>query len=823
MSHFKKLFLTVIVAVGTFCALLVQTTPQVRQDEADQRIQREVVERTLSFLSYSYHRATQRRLAVSLASSSHELVQVLNGRGGTRAVEAVLEQAERATGTVIHASALLDIGGEVVARLDESALFADSPSEWPELSTVLTGAPVDGSLRYHAGMTTFVATAPIRNQQGQVIGALAIAEVLDQQSVETWSAETDTDIVLFSDGSPIVSTLSEPAVVQAADTVLVQIAADPSEYLGSRYRPDSVHVVRVGQSLLGLTAVQLQDPFSPSATSPLGVLLIHKGQAPSTAILSQMDAVATLPPKQVWLTVLTALILLIAGWILGDLRPRYERTKAPTPEHTAVAPGAAAPPKLDDTPQDGDDATDAEPVTRREFTDSFSGVGFHTEPTRPTPAEPDPPQTDFYSESEAEDEDEDEDQDEDIAGVLPEGSTLDEDGPAESEDEIDAVLNPRGRTGPFGVAPAAAGKARRTKRRKPPAVMPTMDDVLPELAAELAAAREAVEAKVGEPEVAEKPNPFAPVDNQGATRPVVHPVNEVARLFSPWDSAEKDLNSKASDRRPSQPNEGATTGEAGKLTADELAMIDDSGLYRSSMIPDALRALGPTQPGWQDAGLETRPPANTGGTEEIRWGNMESDLELPEPLANQSGASPIAAEGDQPHAEEDSTQAIGSAAWSASVGQDNQTESTAETGWSEDADPAPIAPDLSDTASSPWDTDLAEKPAQTESLGSSAWTNSLGGEVRQNGDVERGHTQPTPASLSDSSIETDPLTKLYDEFVTTRRQCGESVDSVSFAGFKRKISKTETAVRDRFDCDEVRFEIYVKGGRAAIKATPVHH
>jgi len=277
------------------------------------------------------------------------------------------------------------------------------------------------------------------------------------------------------------------------------------------------------------------------------------------------------------------------------------------------------------------------------------------------------------------------------------------------------------------------------------------------------------------------------------------------------------------DRRPSQPSDAASTGEAGKLTADELAMIDDSGLYRSSMIPDALRALGPTQPGWQDAGLETRSSTQTSGTEEIRWGNMESDLELPEPLGAESGANPVASEDNPSPEEEDNTQAIGSAAWAASVGQDNQGESTAETGWSEDADPAPIAPDLSDAAGSPWDTNLSDEPAQTESLGSSAWTNSLRGEVRGNGEAERGHTQPTPASLSDSSVETDPLTKLYDQFVSTRRECGESVDSVSFAGFKRKISKTETAVKDRFECDEVRFEIYVKGGRAAIKATPVHH
>ncbi len=818
MSHLKKLFLTVIVAVGTFCALLVQTTPQVRQSEAEQQIQREVVERTLSFLSYGHHRATQRRLAVSLAAGSHELVQVLNGRGGTSAVEAVLEQAQRPTGTVIQASALLDVGGEVVARLDENAVFADSPSQWPELTTVLTGAPVDGSLRYHGGTITFVATAPIRNQQGQVIGALAIAELLDQQSVNSWSAEAGTDIVVFADGLPILSTVTEPAVVQAVDTILVQVAADPAEYLGSRYRPDSVQLVSAGENLVGITAVQLQDPFSPSVSSPLGVLLVHSGPAPSSAILSQVDSVANLPPKQVWLTILSALILLIAGWILGDLRPAHERRhQAPlgTAEVPAVAPPQASP---EPPPEPIEDPVEEEPPANREFTDSFSGVGFHSEPTKPTAPEDESEPEEFYSKEEAEGEDEDGDEPAPSAQA-----SSDEDGPAESEDEIDAVLNPRGRTGPFGAPPASSGKVRRAKRGKAPVSMPTMDDVLPELAAELAAAREAVEAKVAEPGAAKKPNPFTPVDNQGATRPVVHPVNEVARLFSPWDSAEKDQNSKMADRRPSQPSDAASTGEAGKLTADELAMIDDSGLYRSSMIPDALRALGPTQPGWQDAGLETRSSTQTSGTEEIRWGNMESDLELPEPLGAESGANPVASEDNPSPEEEDNTQAIGSAAWAASVGQDNQGESTAETGWSEDADPAPIAPDLSDAAGSPWDTNLSDEPAQTESLGSSAWTNSLRGEVRGNGEAERGHTQPTPASLSDSSVETDPLTKLYDQFVSTRRECGESVDSVSFAGFKRKISKTETAVKDRFECDEVRFEIYVKGGRAAIKATPVHH
>jgi hypothetical protein len=62
---------------------------------------------------------------------------------------------------------------------------------------------------------------------------------------------------------------------------------------------------------------------------------------------------------------------------------------------------------------------------------------------------------------------------------------------------------------------------------------------------------------------------------------------------------------------------------------------------------------------------------------------------------------------------------------------------------------------------------------------------------------------------------------IYDDFVRTKRQCGEPVDGLTFAKFSQTLKKNRDALVQRHGCRRVRFSVYVKEGRASLKAVPV--
>jgi hypothetical protein len=61
---------------------------------------------------------------------------------------------------------------------------------------------------------------------------------------------------------------------------------------------------------------------------------------------------------------------------------------------------------------------------------------------------------------------------------------------------------------------------------------------------------------------------------------------------------------------------------------------------------------------------------------------------------------------------------------------------------------------------------------------------------------------------------------VYRQFVETRKQCGESTNDVTYEKFLVKLSQSRDAVMAKHDCTDVRFQVYVKNGKAALKATP---
>lgn len=62
---------------------------------------------------------------------------------------------------------------------------------------------------------------------------------------------------------------------------------------------------------------------------------------------------------------------------------------------------------------------------------------------------------------------------------------------------------------------------------------------------------------------------------------------------------------------------------------------------------------------------------------------------------------------------------------------------------------------------------------------------------------------------------------VFAEFVRTKQSCGEPTDGVTFEKFKQTLRKNRDALTQRHGVSRVKFSVYVKEGRAALKASPI--
>lgn len=62
---------------------------------------------------------------------------------------------------------------------------------------------------------------------------------------------------------------------------------------------------------------------------------------------------------------------------------------------------------------------------------------------------------------------------------------------------------------------------------------------------------------------------------------------------------------------------------------------------------------------------------------------------------------------------------------------------------------------------------------------------------------------------------------VYEDFIRTKKQCGEATDGLTFEKFSHTLKKNRDALIQRHGCKRVKFSVYVKEGRASLKATPV--
>ena len=63
--------------------------------------------------------------------------------------------------------------------------------------------------------------------------------------------------------------------------------------------------------------------------------------------------------------------------------------------------------------------------------------------------------------------------------------------------------------------------------------------------------------------------------------------------------------------------------------------------------------------------------------------------------------------------------------------------------------------------------------------------------------------------------------KVYEEYLIVRRRCGEPTDTLTFDKFKSTLERNKAALVERHNCTRVKFTVYEKDGKAALKASPM--
>lgn len=79
----------------------------------------------------------------------------------------------------------------------------------------------------------------------------------------------------------------------------------------------------------------------------------------------------------------------------------------------------------------------------------------------------------------------------------------------------------------------------------------------------------------------------------------------------------------------------------------------------------------------------------------------------------------------------------------------------------------------------------------------------------------------TLLSTDEGFDEVEDWRKVYEEFVAMKHQCGEPTAPLTFEKFKGTLQRNKDALVARHNCTRVKFTVYVKEGKAALKASPV--
>lgn len=87
-----------------------------------------------------------------------------------------------------------------------------------------------------------------------------------------------------------------------------------------------------------------------------------------------------------------------------------------------------------------------------------------------------------------------------------------------------------------------------------------------------------------------------------------------------------------------------------------------------------------------------------------------------------------------------------------------------------------------------------------------------------------GPPPPAPSAQApnpDTPEEQEMWRSVFDDFVATRTRLGDSLENFTYEKFERTLRKNRSAIQQKHGCRRVRFRVYVKDGKAALKASPV--
>jgi Double sensory domain of two-component sensor kinase len=105
----------------------------------------------------------------------------------------------------------------------------------------------------------------------------------------------------------------------------------------------------------------------------------------------------------------------------------------------------------------------------------------------------------------------------------------------------------------------------------------------------------------------------------------------------------------------------------------------------------------------------------------------------------------------------------------------------------------------------------------TDALDDGAGANASADADRQMPDGEA--TRVVPYDLQEE--EDAHFRHVFDDFVETKRSCGEPTAGLTQAKFLQKLRDNKSALVAKHACRTVRFSVYVKDGKAALRATPI--
>jgi hypothetical protein len=87
-----------------------------------------------------------------------------------------------------------------------------------------------------------------------------------------------------------------------------------------------------------------------------------------------------------------------------------------------------------------------------------------------------------------------------------------------------------------------------------------------------------------------------------------------------------------------------------------------------------------------------------------------------------------------------------------------------------------------------------------------------------------GPLQAAPQGVAPGMVEVDEEThwqQIFQDFLRTRASCGEPTEGLTYDKFRLKLEGNKAALVAKYACKSVKFQVYVKDGKAALKATPV--